>query len=141
VTKLSQIIFYCFFLGVNFINILRTHFSYEIKLSSFSLHRVWLWTNFCTKNARLKCWWNWLQVKRKRGSLWLGAVFLPNLWHHFINFRALSRKNISPKSTNKSAQIEKAAEKYFAWTFRKLVTKFFKDFLELLYWNRDFDCE
>ncbi len=25
----------------------------------FSLLRVWLWMNFCTKNARIKCWWIW----------------------------------------------------------------------------------
>jgi len=24
-----------------------------------SLLRVWLWTNLCTKNARVKLWWNW----------------------------------------------------------------------------------
>jgi len=45
---------------INFINILRAHFSYESLLSSFSLLRVWLWTNICTKNAPVKCWWNWL---------------------------------------------------------------------------------
>ncbi len=44
---------------VNFINILRTHFLYKNLLSSFSLLRIWLWTNFCMKNAGLKCWWNW----------------------------------------------------------------------------------
>ncbi len=27
----------------------------------FSLLRFWLWTNFCTKNALVKCWWNWQQ--------------------------------------------------------------------------------
>ncbi len=37
--------------GVNFINILRVHFLYESLLCSFSLLRVWLWTNFCTKNV------------------------------------------------------------------------------------------
>jgi len=44
---------------VNFINILCKNFSYESLLSSFSLLRVWLWTNFCTKNVLGKCWWNW----------------------------------------------------------------------------------
>ncbi len=45
--------------GVNFINILCEHFLYESLLSSISLFGVWLWTNFQTKNARVKCWWNW----------------------------------------------------------------------------------
>jgi len=39
-------------LVVNFINILRAHFLYKSKLSSFSLLRVWLWTNLRRKNAR-----------------------------------------------------------------------------------------
>jgi len=25
----------------------------------FSLLRFWLWTNFCTKNTCVECWWNW----------------------------------------------------------------------------------
>jgi len=61
--------------GVNFINILCTNFLYESPLSSFSLLRVWLWTNFCMKNSRVKCWWNWLKVfsffnwdKNKKGN-------------------------------------------------------------------------
>ncbi len=44
---------------VNFINILRLHFSYKSLLSSFSLLRVWLKTNFCTKNMGVKHWRNW----------------------------------------------------------------------------------
>ncbi len=36
-----------------------THvFFYWSLLSSFSLLRVWLWTNFRTKNLHVKCWWN-----------------------------------------------------------------------------------
>ncbi len=34
------------------------HFLYESLLSSFSLLRVWLWRNFRTKNAGVKCWRN-----------------------------------------------------------------------------------
>ncbi len=30
----------------------------------FSLLIVWLWTNFRTKNAFVKCWWNWLQASK-----------------------------------------------------------------------------
>jgi len=45
---------------VNFINILRSHFSYKSLLNSFSLLRFWLWTNLRTKNVHIKCWWNWL---------------------------------------------------------------------------------
>ncbi len=45
--------------GVNFTNILGAHFLYKSLLISFSLLTVWLWTNFCTKNALVKCWWNW----------------------------------------------------------------------------------
>jgi len=50
-----------FFPGVNFINMLWAHFLYKSLLSSFSLLRIWLWTNFRTINARVKCWWNWPQ--------------------------------------------------------------------------------
>ncbi len=40
-----------------------THtFFVQKALSSFSLLRVWLWTNFCTKNSCLKCCWNWQLV-------------------------------------------------------------------------------
>jgi len=28
----------------------------------FFLVTIWLWTNFCTKYVRVKCWWNWAQV-------------------------------------------------------------------------------
>ena len=52
--------------GVNFINILRTHFSYESKLSSFSLNTccfaIFLAPKFCMKNVLVKCLWNWLQT-------------------------------------------------------------------------------
>jgi len=41
--------------GVNFINVLCALFLYVLLW-------VWLWTNFRTKNARVKCWWNWLMV-------------------------------------------------------------------------------
>jgi len=49
--------------GENFINILHAHFLYKSLLSSFSLLWVWLWTNFRTKNSRVKWWWNWLLVE------------------------------------------------------------------------------
>jgi len=39
----------------------QAHFLYKSRLSSFSLLRVLLWMNFRTKNAWVKCWWNWLQ--------------------------------------------------------------------------------
>ncbi len=45
---------YDFAAGVNFINILRIHFSYESLLSSFSLPRVRLWTNFYPKKCTSK---------------------------------------------------------------------------------------
>jgi len=41
--------------GVNFINILRRHFSYE---SAFCLS-ITREKDFCMKNAHVKCWWNW----------------------------------------------------------------------------------
>jgi len=45
--------------GVNFINILRTLFSYEIALRSFFLVTFWQKKHFCTKNTCIKCWWIW----------------------------------------------------------------------------------
>jgi len=44
-----------FNLVVNFINIKRSNFMYE----SLFLVTFWLWTNFRTKIARVKHWWNW----------------------------------------------------------------------------------
>ncbi len=58
--QVSSLTSLCLLPRVNFINILRVNFSYKSLLSSFSLLRVWLWTNFHTKNARVKQWWNWL---------------------------------------------------------------------------------
>ncbi len=39
------------------------HFTYKffVQVSFWQLW-VWLWTNFCTKNAHKKRWWNWRQV-------------------------------------------------------------------------------
>jgi len=34
-------------------------FTCEYFIKSFFLVAFWLWTNFRTKNARVKCWWNW----------------------------------------------------------------------------------
>jgi len=47
--------------GVNFINLLHARFSYKSALRSFSLITFWQKKHFPMKNARLKCWWNWLQ--------------------------------------------------------------------------------
>jgi len=47
--------------GVNFINVLLTHFLYKSTSHSFSLVTVWLWKIFGAKilaqNLRIKCWW------------------------------------------------------------------------------------
>jgi hypothetical protein len=42
--------------------------TYKSLFSSFSLLWVWLWTNFCTKNAHLKCWWNWRQPINEKSN-------------------------------------------------------------------------
>jgi len=50
--------------GVNFINVLRAHFLYKIlvpKITKLCLGLDFLAPKFCTKNARIKCWWNWWQ--------------------------------------------------------------------------------
>ncbi len=44
--------------GVDFILVLHVPFLSKV----FYLLRVRLLTNFRTKNARIKCWWNWLKV-------------------------------------------------------------------------------
>ncbi len=49
--------------GINFINILCSHFLYKSLLSGFSLLRVWFWMNFHMKNAHIKCWWNWHLIR------------------------------------------------------------------------------
>ncbi len=46
--------------GVNFINVFCARF---LQKSFYCLLlRVWLWTNFRTKNACEKRWWNWYQA-------------------------------------------------------------------------------
>jgi len=55
--------------GVNFINFLPVRFSYESLLSTFYLLRAWLWINFSTKYACVKCWWNWPLVYKKKFSI------------------------------------------------------------------------
>jgi len=57
-------------------------FLYESLLSSFFLLRVWLWTNFRTKNAHVKCWWNWTVQSLKNLTL----CSLLNISHVLINF-------------------------------------------------------
>jgi len=58
--------------AVNFINVLRARFSYEIfgakndeagfwVWNCFSLVTFWRKKIFRTKNARVKRWWNWLR--------------------------------------------------------------------------------
>jgi hypothetical protein len=49
---------------VNFINILRVHFSpifWPKKLQSWNVTRESSAKHFCTKNALVKCWWYWPQ--------------------------------------------------------------------------------
>jgi len=91
----------------NFINILRAHFSYKSELSSFSLLRDWLWTNFCTKNARVKWWWNWHLFCKHLSwnfSIWLrllllllyfGAYECQKVWTKKINFQNFQHKSCS----------------------------------------------
>jgi len=52
--------------GVNFINILRAFFCHyfgakNYKAETFGFVIFWR-QNFVQKNARVKCWWNWLQI-------------------------------------------------------------------------------
>jgi len=42
-----------------------TFYTHLFHMKVFYLLRVWLWMNFHTKNARIKCWWNWLQLQVK----------------------------------------------------------------------------
>jgi len=49
-------------IGVNFINILPTRFSYESASRRFSLVTIWRKKHFRMKKARVKCWWNWMPV-------------------------------------------------------------------------------
>jgi hypothetical protein len=47
--------------NVNFIDILCAHFLYESLLSSFSLLRIWLWTNFHAENSCVNYRPKWFQ--------------------------------------------------------------------------------
>jgi len=44
------------------VSISSTFYVQIFRTNVVSAVRVWLWTNYCTKNAREKCWWNWRQV-------------------------------------------------------------------------------
>ncbi len=48
--------------GVNFINVYTYEFFVWTSFWQLFLETFWLWMNFCTKNARVKCWWNWRQT-------------------------------------------------------------------------------
>jgi len=45
---------------VNFINILRLHFLYKSLFKAKLLAEKSCSKDFCMKNVRVKCWWNWL---------------------------------------------------------------------------------
>jgi len=65
--------------GVNFINVERTNFSYEYDVLATFLVTFWLWQKIRTKNACVKCWWNWLKVAiSKRIISWVQRVRLFN---------------------------------------------------------------
>ncbi len=55
--------------NVNFINILRTNFSYE---RLFLLLRFGFVKKIRTKNLYVKRWWNWAQVSSRAGAFVLG---------------------------------------------------------------------
>jgi len=49
--------------GINFINVLREHFLYKIlapKIINLCFGFEIMAPKFCTKNERVKHWWNWL---------------------------------------------------------------------------------
>jgi len=55
-----------------------TSYTHIFLTKVFSLLRVWLWTNFHTKNVRVRRWWNWrlvvsklLLVVSQRYKFWL----------------------------------------------------------------------
>jgi len=41
------------------VSILSTFYACIFHIKVFFLLRVWLWMNFQTITARIKCWWNW----------------------------------------------------------------------------------
>ncbi len=47
--------------GVNVINILLAHFLYKSLLKAKLKAVKSCSKDFCMKNVRIKCWWNWLQ--------------------------------------------------------------------------------
>jgi len=53
--------------GVNFINVLRTNFVtifWRQKLQRWNVTRESFANHFCTKNRRIKCWWNRTQTRK-----------------------------------------------------------------------------
>jgi len=88
---------------VNFIDVLLVHFWYESQLSSFSLLRVWLWMNFCTKNASVKCWWNWL--------LPISPAFYKQLFCQFAFSQKISGTHFKNRKSAQNSFYKKAASK------------------------------
>jgi len=66
--------------GINFINILCTHFLYKRHFGSFSLVTFWLWGEICTKNLRLKRWWNRHLVTLYQGIRCLSGILKILTW-------------------------------------------------------------
>ncbi len=61
----TQIMCWIFSLNVNFINILLSHIApifWRQKLQSWNVTKESWAKHFCTKNAWVKCWWDWLQM-------------------------------------------------------------------------------
>jgi len=101
---------------VNFIYILRVNFSYESDSGSFSLVTFWhsnyvkiscSLKHFCTKNSRLKCWWNLHLIYYKLiDKISTEASHMTKLWklsfevffhlHHFVSLSL----SYYPKHTN-----------------------------------------
>ena len=101
--------------GVNFINILSTNISYEHRFGSFFYVQVTYRNIICTKNLRVKCWWNWLLacacllMKSTHGDVFLCKEYLVYSFTH--NLASLSHTH----STDTTHTVSPKLMEHFLW--------------------------
>jgi len=116
--------------GVNFINVLCTRFSYKIlvpKITKLCFLFEIFGAKILYKNACVKCWWNWLQVKagiltirqsasHKRAIMTFSSP-LPNHHHNFFVLPLFLRRPPFPTSFKGRPNTNESFRRGFGWKF------------------------
>jgi hypothetical protein len=72
-----------------------TFFVRLFRTKAFFLVTFWVWMNFCTKNMRVKRWWNWRQ--ESISSMFYARVFCKKCWHQKLQSCVLCLKFFGAK--------------------------------------------